>query len=143
MFFIGKIFPSATIAECEQEEQMYQAKKQPAQEPIEKEHVSNSGPATTLDELIINCVRNRPALWDGDSAKKFPAQTQQLWEEVCQEVGQPITKRDNIKAIWFDLRDKFRRARKNATKPMKSGAAAQKSKSSKFLFYNEMMRVYR
>lgn len=139
MLFISEMF-SATLDECEKEEQQFQAKIQ-AKEAAEKEQVakSNSAPAATLDELIINCVATKSPLWGGSMAKKFPSQWNQLWEEVCTEIGQPITKREQIKKIWFGLKEKFRNARKIALKPKKSGAAANKKFKSNFVFYEEMM----
>lgn len=103
------------------------------------EAMDKSTLVTTLDELIINSVRARPALWNPEAANKFPSQTQELWEQVCKEVGQPIHKRDQIKKMWGDSRNKFMKARKVALKWKPSGAAASKKKASAFIFYEEML----
>ena len=95
--------------------------------------------ATSLDELIINSVRARPPLWNHDFVKKFPSQTLELWEQVCIEVGQPISKRDSIKTMWSSLRSKFMKAWSVALKPRKSGDAARKRKTSGFVFYEQML----
>lgn len=92
---------------------------------------------SSLNEKIINSVRERPVLWKPDQARKFPAQALQAWENFCTEIGRPVTDRDEVKKMWSDLRAKYSRARKTATKKRPSGTAAKKRKT-RFLFYEEM-----
>lgn len=93
----------------------------------------------SLDELVINSVQEKPALWNQEYAKKFPAQTWELWERVCKEVGFPVTKRNVIKSVWLGLRKKFMAARTKALKQKPSGGAANKTRKNQFIFYDQMM----
>lgn len=128
----------ALLSDIAEEEQ--QATQKCSQDNNPNESANTPVPtATSLEELIINSVRTKPPLWDTDCAKKFPSQTLELWEQVCTEVGQPISKRDVIKSTWSSLRNKFMKARNVVKQYKPSGAAAKKRKTSGFVFYEEML----
>lgn len=92
---------------------------------------------SSLEEKIIISVRGRSTLWKPDQSKKFPAQALQEWENVCEDIGQPRSNRDEVKKLWTALRSKYSKAHKTFIKPRPSGAAA-KPKKSRFIFYDEM-----
>lgn len=95
--------------------------------------------SATLEEQIINSVREKPQLWKPTEKTRYPAQTQELWEKVCREIGKPVEKRDEVKKMWQKLKDRYLKAFKNARK-IRSGEAAKKAsgKQSKFMFFEEM-----
>ena len=77
-----------------------------------------------LDQLIINSVRAKPALWAHASKKSTPASTWNLWETVCTEVGVTRSKRDEIKQRWTSLRNRYMKAHNTFLKHKRSGKAA-------------------
>lgn len=95
--------------------------------------------AASLEGLVINSVQGKPELWGPEHTKKFPAQTWELWEKVCREVGVPVTQRSLIKNMWLDLRKRFKGARERALKRKPSGGAANTQKKSRFNYYDQMM----
>lgn len=80
--------------------------------------------SSALDQLIINSVRTKPALWEHASKKSTPASTWNLWETVCGEVEVPRSKRDDIKQRWTSLRNRYMKAHNTFLKHKISGKAA-------------------
>lgn len=96
-----------------------------------------------FDQLIISAVQKRSMLWKKNETCSTPSENLNIWEEVCKEVGVPITDRGTIKSKWNDLRGRYMKARQTFLKyeKSKSGQAAKKAGKefkSGFIYWEDM-----
>lgn len=100
-------------------------------------------PTPKLDQLIISAVQKRTALWRKDQLCNTPSENLHIWEEVCKEVGLPVTDRGLVKTKWNDLRSRYMKARQTFLKYESSNSgraskAAGKKFKSGYIYWEDM-----
>ncbi|KYN05466.1 hypothetical protein ALC62_03603 [Cyphomyrmex costatus] len=97
--------------------------------------------ADAIDELLIETVEQKKALWDHSQGCKNRSKlkTDALWAEVSNIIGD-IKSPVECKKRWGYLRDNYTKAKKLMKGYVRSGASAEDGRpvKSSFRFYNRM-----
>ncbi|XP_011861213.1 PREDICTED: uncharacterized protein LOC105558232, partial [Vollenhovia emeryi] len=108
--------------------------------PSESSNESTPYSADIMDEMLIDAVEQRPALWNQKLPvkKRGPCVRGELWDEVFNNLG--FKDVPWMKCRWTYLRDCYSKARKKMKGYVRSGSGAEAGhpQKSSFRFYSRM-----
>ncbi|XP_029157965.1 uncharacterized protein LOC114930370 isoform X1 [Nylanderia fulva] len=96
----------------------------------------------TQDELLIELVRVRRALWDHSipTSERTKLKKDNLWQEIVNAFSESLTL-ETVKQRWKHLRDSYMKAKKKMRGYIRSGSGAESGHPLKSSFYHyEQMR---